>query len=156
MLVADINENSGKQTVDVMPESMKFHKVDVTKEKDWNLLVEVTQDAFGSIDCLVNNAGTTHRNKASISRPFSVTYPGCTEGLWLTNMRSQLWRSQSPISINASMSTSKAYISVLQLSFRTWFKEVGEAPSSTLLPSVQHDHVPVWCGTTVRRVPFGM
>ena len=65
MVVADINENGGQQTVDVMPESMKFHKADVTNEKDWKLLVEATQDAFGHIDCLVNNAGTTYRNKVS-------------------------------------------------------------------------------------------
>lgn len=78
MVVADINENGGKQTVDVMPESMKFHKADVTKEQDWKLLVEATQDTFGGIDCLVNNAGTTYRNKASISGRYSKAYLGCT------------------------------------------------------------------------------
>ena len=79
MVVADINENGGKQTVDAMPESMKFHKADVTKENDWKLLVEATQDVLGGIDCLVNNAGTTYRNKASISRPHFKAYLGCTE-----------------------------------------------------------------------------
>ena len=68
MVVADINENGGKQTVDASPESMKFHRADVTKATDWKLLVEATQDTFGGIDCLVNNAGTTYKNKASISR----------------------------------------------------------------------------------------
>ena len=63
MIVADINKNGGKQTVDAMPESMKFHNTNVAKETDWKLLVEATQDAFGRIDCLVNNAGTTYKNK---------------------------------------------------------------------------------------------
>lgn len=66
-MVADINENGGKQTVDSMPDSMKFHYTNVAKEKDWKSLVEATQDVFGKIDCLVNNAGTTYKNKASRS-----------------------------------------------------------------------------------------
>ena len=64
-MVADINENGGKQTVDAMPGSMKFHYTNVSKENDWKSLVEATQNAFGKIDCLVNNAGTTYKNKAS-------------------------------------------------------------------------------------------
>ena len=48
-----------------MPDSMKFHYTNVAKENDWKSLVEATQDAFGKIDCLVNNAGTTYKNKAS-------------------------------------------------------------------------------------------
>ena len=62
MAVADINEDGGKRTVEAMPNSI-FHKTDVAKERDWKSLVEATQDAFGGIDCLVNNAGTTYRNK---------------------------------------------------------------------------------------------
>ena len=65
MIVADINEDSGKWTVDSMPESMTFHYTNVIKEKDWKSLVEFAQDTFGRIDCLVNNAGTMYKNKAS-------------------------------------------------------------------------------------------
>ena len=62
-MVADINEDGGKRTTQTMPDSMKFHKANVTKESDWKSLVEATQETFGSIYCLVNNAGTTYRNK---------------------------------------------------------------------------------------------
>lgn len=65
-MVADINEDGGKRTVQAMPNSMKFHKANVAKESDWKRLVEATQVAFGSINCLVNNAGTTYRNKGSL------------------------------------------------------------------------------------------
>ena len=118
MVVADINENGGKQTVDALPESMKFHRADVTKATDWKLLVEAAQDTFGGIDCLVNNAGTTYKNKASISRPSSNANVRCTGDRWLMDMHSRPWRSQSLISIDVSMSMSKASISVLQLCFR--------------------------------------
>lgn len=65
-MVADINEDGGKRTVQSMPDSMRFHKANVTKEKDWKSLVDATQEAFGSINCLVNNAGTTYRNKGRL------------------------------------------------------------------------------------------
>ena len=66
MVVADINEDGGKRTVAAMPDSMRFHKTNVAKESDWKRLVEATQTAFGSINCLVNNAGTTYRNKGRL------------------------------------------------------------------------------------------
>lgn len=65
-MVADINEDGGKRTVQSMPDSMRFHTANVTKEKDWKSLVDATQEAFGSINCLVNNAGTTYRNKGRL------------------------------------------------------------------------------------------
>ncbi|KAG6985292.1 succinate--CoA ligase [ADP-forming] subunit beta, hydrogenosomal [Physcia stellaris] len=73
VVVADINENGGKQTVDAMPDSMKFHYTNVAKLNDWKSLVEATQDAFGKIDCLVNNAGTTYKNKANLQPTLEVT-----------------------------------------------------------------------------------
>ena len=65
VVIADINENGGRQTANTMPDSIVFHKTDVTKANDWKQLVEATHDAFGGVDCLVNNAGTTYRNKVS-------------------------------------------------------------------------------------------
>lgn len=83
VVVADINEDGGKRTVSAMPDSMRFHKVNVAKESDWQRLVESTQSAFGSINCLVNNAGTTYRNKptlevteADFDRCFNVNVKG--------------------------------------------------------------------------------
>ena len=62
--MADIDEDAGKRTVQSMPESMRFHKANVARASDWKSLVEATLEAFGGgIHCLVNNAGTTYRNK---------------------------------------------------------------------------------------------
>ena len=65
VVVADIDENGGNSTIQAGPKSMIFHKMNVAKRHDWQSLVEATQDAFGGVDCLVNNAGTTYRNKES-------------------------------------------------------------------------------------------
>lgn len=34
VMVADINKDGGKRTVEAMPDSMKFHATDVAKEED--------------------------------------------------------------------------------------------------------------------------
>ncbi|KAL8947891.1 MAG: hypothetical protein Q9222_005866 [Ikaeria aurantiellina] len=65
VLVADINEAGGTRTVESSPDRMKFHLADVAKQEDWKSLVSATETAFGRIDCLVNNAGTTYRNKCA-------------------------------------------------------------------------------------------
>lgn len=65
-MVADINEDGGKRTVQAMPDSMRFQKANVTKRSNWKGLVEATQVAFGPVNCLVNNAGTTYRNKGCL------------------------------------------------------------------------------------------
>jgi 3-oxoacyl-[acyl-carrier protein] reductase len=41
----------------------RFVCADVTRDDDWATLVGTTLDAHGRIDCVVNNAGWTHRNK---------------------------------------------------------------------------------------------
>ena len=116
VIVADINENGGKQTVDAVPDNMKFHHTNVAKEKDWKLLVEATQDAFGSIDCLVNNAGTTYKNKASWKQ---YRDPSGPDAVGLTGFCSRLSMSLNPNSTGASMSMSKESISGLQPFFLT-------------------------------------
>ncbi|RAL09063.1 oxidoreductase [Aspergillus homomorphus CBS 101889] len=40
-----------------------FERVDVTVAEDWKRVVDVTVRKFGRVDVLVNNAGTTYRNK---------------------------------------------------------------------------------------------
>ena len=74
VVVADINEDGGKRTVQSMPDNMKFHKANVAKQSDWKSLVEATHSAFGGIDCLVNNAGTTYRNKGCASMNANATH----------------------------------------------------------------------------------
>lgn len=38
-------------------------RADVSKDADWNAIVETTLKAFGRIDIVVNNAGVSHRNQ---------------------------------------------------------------------------------------------
>jgi NADP-dependent 3-hydroxy acid dehydrogenase YdfG len=61
-MIADISELP-KEILQQNPDAVDCHRTDVSIEKDWESLVRATKDAFGRKDCLVNNAGTTHRNK---------------------------------------------------------------------------------------------
>lgn len=63
VIVADINEEGGKNTAQDNPDAMSFFRANVAKEEDWHRLMEAAQSRYGRIDCLVNNAGTTYKNK---------------------------------------------------------------------------------------------
>lgn len=46
---------------------MSFFKADVAKQEDWRKLMDTAESRYGKIDCLVNNAGTTYKNKVCSS-----------------------------------------------------------------------------------------
>jgi len=57
VLVADVLEEEGHETARAIGEAAAFERLDVSSEADWARAVEVTQDRFGSLTTLVNNAG---------------------------------------------------------------------------------------------------
>ncbi|KAF1939729.1 oxidoreductase ucpA [Clathrospora elynae] len=63
VLVCDINESGGQATVATNPESLAFHKMDVTKSADWQSTVAAVKEKWGKCDILVNNAGWSYTNK---------------------------------------------------------------------------------------------
>lgn len=65
VVVADINVEGGQNVASKNPASLVFQKTDVTKAEDWKALVDLAFSQFGRLDVLVNNAGTTYRNKVS-------------------------------------------------------------------------------------------
>ncbi|OBR07240.1 short-chain dehydrogenase/reductase family Oxidoreductase [Colletotrichum higginsianum IMI 349063] len=63
VLITDINEDDGQRVARDVPDSISFFKADVTSAEDWEELMDAAQSRYGRIDCLINNAGTTYRNK---------------------------------------------------------------------------------------------
>lgn len=63
VIVADISVEGGQKTAAADPENIVFEQMDVTKAADWKRIVEKAVSLFGKLDVLVNNAGTTYRNK---------------------------------------------------------------------------------------------
>jgi len=60
VLVADIDENGGNQTVDAITEqggTAEFVRVDVSRTEDLSAMFDAAAETFGGFDILCNNAG---------------------------------------------------------------------------------------------------
>ena len=63
VVLTDINSEKGDALAKELGDNALFIKHDVTNEDDWAQVVKATQEKFGQIDVLVNNAGiTTHKS----------------------------------------------------------------------------------------------
>lgn len=67
VIVADINTEGGEKVAAQNPANLVFQRVDVTQADEWRAVTDLAFSKFGRLDVLVNNAGTTYRNK--VGRP---------------------------------------------------------------------------------------
>ena len=79
VVVADLNGEKAEQVSASIGDSTIACTVDVSKGDQFKAMVNRCLDAFGDLDVMVNNAGTTHRNQpmldvdeASFDRVFAV------------------------------------------------------------------------------------
>jgi len=77
--IADLNEQGAQSVSAEIGNSALVVKCDVSIAADVNNAVEATRSRFGRVDIVINNAGTTHRNKpmldvteAEFDRVFAV------------------------------------------------------------------------------------
>ena len=61
VIITDMAEEVGQKTAGEL--KCEFVKANVTSRGDWENVVKVADEKFGQIDAVVNNAGTTYRNK---------------------------------------------------------------------------------------------
>jgi len=66
VVIADIDPIGGERVANTHPSSMYFVKTNVANEEDWERLLENTLDKWGRVDVLVNNAGTSYKNKPTL------------------------------------------------------------------------------------------
>ncbi|KAL1974965.1 hypothetical protein VTN31DRAFT_5169 [Thermomyces dupontii] len=66
VILTDINVEQGQQVAATNPSNLVFQKHDVTKLEDWKAVVDLAFTKFGRLDVLVNNAGTSYRNKPTL------------------------------------------------------------------------------------------
>jgi 3alpha(or 20beta)-hydroxysteroid dehydrogenase len=57
VVVADVNATAGRELCDELGPAAVFTSLDVREEKDWLAAVELAETHYGSLNCLVNNAG---------------------------------------------------------------------------------------------------
>ena len=66
VVIADFAEEAGQKTADEL--KCEFVRTNVTSRADWENLTKVVDEKFGKIDAVINNAGTTYRQKVSQRR----------------------------------------------------------------------------------------
>ncbi|KAF1984026.1 NAD(P)-binding protein [Aulographum hederae CBS 113979] len=67
VILGDLNEDAANATAKrIGGGNIKVQKMDVCEEKDWKAVVEVCIQVFGRLDCLVNNAGWSYKNKPTL------------------------------------------------------------------------------------------
>jgi NAD(P)-dependent dehydrogenase (short-subunit alcohol dehydrogenase family) len=76
VIIADVNEEAGERVARSLRGNVLFQKTDVAQEADWPTLMERAMKEFGRVDCLVNHAGTTYKNKVLRLIPLILT-PHC-------------------------------------------------------------------------------
>lgn len=63
VILADLNSEGGTRIAASNPDSMHFVQMNVAKAEDWERCLKEAVEKFGRVDVLVNNAGTSYRNK---------------------------------------------------------------------------------------------
>ncbi|KAJ7691555.1 hypothetical protein B0H17DRAFT_1169086 [Mycena rosella] len=66
VIMTDINVEGGEKVAAQNPANLVFQRMDVTQESDWKAIVDLAFSKFGGLDVLVNNAGTSYRNKPTV------------------------------------------------------------------------------------------
>ncbi len=59
VVITDLNEEKGTALAEELGENAIFVKQNVTSEDDWKNVIKVTEEKFGPVNVLVNNAGIT-------------------------------------------------------------------------------------------------
>ncbi|HRD78392.1 MAG TPA: glucose 1-dehydrogenase [Hyphomicrobiaceae bacterium] len=69
VMATDVLEAEGRALASALGPATRFERHDVSSEADWSRVVEATQNAFGRLDVLVNNAGISGSdpNRLSLS-----------------------------------------------------------------------------------------
>ncbi|HEY4374842.1 MAG TPA: glucose 1-dehydrogenase [Burkholderiales bacterium] len=90
VMVADINPDGAEATVAAIVKaggSAQFVQADVTQDASVQAMIAVTVKAYGGLDCVVNNAGWTHRNRPMLEVPeeeFDRVYAVNVKSIYLT------------------------------------------------------------------------
>ena len=70
VIIADMAEDVGQKTAGEL--SCEFIKANVTQRSDWEAIVKLADEKFGKLDVVINNAGTTYRNKVRAQNTYYI------------------------------------------------------------------------------------
>jgi 3-oxoacyl-[acyl-carrier protein] reductase len=97
VIVNDLHAEGGERVANEIARAgsqAKFVKGDVSKDADWAALVKATLDAYGKLDIVVNNAGTTHRNQ-----PLLNVTEEQFDRVYAVNVKSLFWSARNCVPV---------------------------------------------------------
>jgi 3-oxoacyl-[acyl-carrier protein] reductase len=94
VLVADIDRARAERVAGEIGGAARAATADVASGADFARLVTATLDAFGRLDVVVNNAGTTHRN-----RPLLEVDEATYDRVFAVNVKSIYWSVQHALPV---------------------------------------------------------
>lgn len=92
VVVADLNLDGAKRVAGELGNLAVAIGGDVSKGPDCQAMVDRALDAFGGLDIVVNNAGTTHRNK-----PILDVTEAEFDRVYAVNVKSIYWMTQAAV-----------------------------------------------------------
>jgi 3-oxoacyl-[acyl-carrier protein] reductase len=94
VVVADINQAAARRVADEIGAAALAVTGDVSKGPDVQAIVDEAARHFGGLDIVVNNAGTTHRN-----RPMLEVDEASFDRVFAVNVKSIYWMAQAAIPV---------------------------------------------------------
>ncbi|MDJ0389478.1 glucose 1-dehydrogenase [Roseomonas sp. E05] len=94
VVVADLNKAGAESVAKAIGNGAIAVSGDVSKGPDVEAMVQAAQDAFGGLDVVVNNAGTTHRN-GPILNVDEATF----DKVYAVNVKSIYWMTQAALPV---------------------------------------------------------
>lgn len=85
-MIAEMSSESGPAVAKQL--GCKSVVANVTKRSDWESLLKATVDAYGGLDIIVNNAGTTYKNKPTetvTDQDFDMTFDVNVKSIYLSS-----------------------------------------------------------------------
>jgi NAD(P)-dependent dehydrogenase (short-subunit alcohol dehydrogenase family) len=153
---ADINEAGVKETADMIGGTALTLKVDISKSAEVEAMVKKVVEAYGRLDCAVNNAGTDAKlgvtieqtDEATFDRVFSIN----VRGTWLCMKYEliQMHKQGSGVIVNVSSALGVRAVPGFSSYVSTKFAIVGLTKSAALENAKRGILINAMCPAAVR------
>ncbi|MDA8048886.1 MAG: glucose 1-dehydrogenase [Rhodospirillales bacterium] len=107
LVLADINRAGVERLAAELGNTVTAVHADVSSERDVQTIVDTTLARFGALDIVVNNAGTTHRN-----RPMLEVDEASFDRVFAVNVKSLYWMARACVPVLVAQGRGGAIVNI--------------------------------------------